>query len=258
LEGAVVKETLRALYELQELENALRDLRVAKEKLVVLDKDNAETRVIFEEMLAGRESQLGEVRAFCREKETDIKDSESNARRARSRLTKISSQRELNALNKELDTARRVNQQRNEELQKLNVQLDEATQDFATKQKEYASLVEQMEQAEQQLKTEIAERDADSGDNQARQSDIRKDLDPALRSRFDRISRGRNGWVVAEVKAGNEQCVACRVSIPPMTFIRLQRCETIEMCQNCKRLLVYRPALFPTENAVGEESVPAE
>ena len=256
LEGTIVKETLRNLFELQQLENDLRDLRVAKERLVGLEKDNIETRSVFEEMLANREAQLGEVRTFCKEKETEIKDSESNARRARARLTKISSQRELNALNKELDTARRMNQQRNEELQKLNAQLEEAVGDLTKKQSEYASLVEQMEQAETDLKTEIAEREADAGDNQARQQEIRKNLDPALRSRFDRISKGRDGWAVAEVKAGNEQCVACRVAVPPMTFIRLQRCETIESCQNCKRLLVYRPALFPDET-VGVEAAEA-
>ena len=115
-----------------------------------------------------------------------------------------------------------------------------------------------MEQAESDLKTEIAEREADSGENQARQKEIRAALDPALRSRFDRISRGRDGWAVSEVKAGNEQCVACRVSVPPMTFIRLQRCETIEICQNCKRILVYKPALFPDESVGAEAANPTE
>jgi hypothetical protein len=209
-------------------------------------------------MLATRESQLGEIRLFCREKETDIKDSESNARRARSRLNMITSQRELNALNKELDTARRVNQQRNEELQKLNAQLDEATQDFGKKQEEYQSLLEQMNQAEESLKTEIADREADSTENQERQGEIRAQLEPGLRSRFDRISRGRDGWAVAEVSAKNEQCVACRLSVPPMTFIRLQRCETLESCQHCKRMLVYRPALFPSDEASAEEPVATE
>ena len=50
-------------------------------------------------------------------KEAEIKESEDNARRARGRMSSIRSQRELNALNKELDSARRMNLQRSEELQ---------------------------------------------------------------------------------------------------------------------------------------------
>ncbi|MEE2785709.1 MAG: C4-type zinc ribbon domain-containing protein [Myxococcota bacterium] len=244
-----MRETLQNLFELQQLENALRDLRLAKEQLDQLTTENAETKVVFEEMLAKREEQLAEVKVFCREKETEIKDSESNARRARSRLNMITSQRELNALNKELDTARRTNQQRNEELKKLNAQLEEAGEDFTKKQGEYEALLEQMKAAEDGLRSEIAQREADSAENQARQAEIRGALDPATRSRFDRIARGRDGWAVAEVSAANEQCTACRMSVPPMTFIRLQRCETLESCQHCKRMLVFRPALFPTENA---------
>ena len=207
-------------------------------------KENAETRVVFEEMLAKREEQLAEVKVFCREKETEIKDSESNARRARSRLNMITSQRELNALNKELDTARRMNQQRTAELKDLNEQLDAANQDFTKKQAEFASLVTHMSEAEAALTQDIANREADASDNRERQAEIRATLDPSIRSRFDRILRGRDGWAVAEVTAKNEQCMACRLSVPPMTFIRLQRCETLETCQHCKRMLVYVPPFF--------------
>ena len=102
-----MKETLRALVELQDLEDSLRDLRLLKEQLLKLTQENELTRQMFTQMLAEREGQLDEVRAFCKEKETGIKEAEDNARRARGRLNSIQSQRELTALNKELDTARR-------------------------------------------------------------------------------------------------------------------------------------------------------
>jgi hypothetical protein len=74
-----VKETLRALAELQSLEDNLRDLRVFRTQLVGLTEQNEETRLIFKGMLVEREAQLAEVSAFCDEKEGEIKESEDNA-----------------------------------------------------------------------------------------------------------------------------------------------------------------------------------
>ena len=52
----------------------------------------------------------------------------SGLRRARARLPTITSQRELTALNKELESGRHRNQKRTEELLKLMQQLEEAEQ----------------------------------------------------------------------------------------------------------------------------------
>ena len=81
-----MKDTLRALVELQELEDSLRDLRLLREGLVKLTQENELTRHVFQQMLSERETQLDEVRAFCQEKEAGIKEAEDNARRARGRV----------------------------------------------------------------------------------------------------------------------------------------------------------------------------
>ena len=114
-----MRETLAMLVELQSLEDALRDLRINKQRLATLQTENAETKEVFLQMLAQQRLQIEETQAFCTEKETDIKGAEENARRARTRMSGVTSQRELTALNKELEIARRTNQQRTEEVVKL-------------------------------------------------------------------------------------------------------------------------------------------
>ena len=148
-----MKETLRALVELQELEDSLRDLRTLTKQLVSLREDNEASRQMFTAMLAERSAQLDEIRTFCKEKEAEIKSAEDVARRARGRMSSIQSQRELTALNKELDTARRLNAQKSEELLKLMEQLEVATTDFEKKTNEFNELNEQMASAEQEIET---------------------------------------------------------------------------------------------------------
>lgn len=253
-----MKETLAKLVELQSLADALEDLRLAKDELIRLEKDNAETREVFTEMLAERSAQIDEVRAFCGEKEAEIKDAEENTRRARSRLSAITSQRELTALNKELDAARRTNTQRSEELLKLMEQLEAAQADFEQKQTEFETLRKQMQAVEAELAERIADRERSAGDHRARQAELRVDLDRALLSRFDRTIKARKGIAVADVTA-NGSCAACRMRTPPQQFIRLQHMASIEHCQHCRRFLVYKAGLDGAEaDAVATAATPIE
>jgi len=236
-----VKETLQSLVELQRLEDSLRDLRALRAEYAALVAANQDTRELFSGMLGEREEQLSDIRSFCDEKNKEIKESEDNARRARGRMSSIRSQRELTALNKELDTARRLNLQRSEELLKLMEQLDTAQADYEKKTQEFGDLQEQMTSAEQSVMTRIKEGEADSQSQTVRREEIRGTLDRAMLSRFDRILGARKGAAVAFVQDGI--CSACRMAVAPQIFQRLMRVNTLESCQNCGRFLVWEPGL---------------
>jgi len=232
-----VKETLAHLVELQSIEDELRDLRQTKARLEALTKDNAEVREVFEQMLGERAEQIAEVRDFCQEKEAGIKDAEENTRRARTRLSTITSQRELTALNKELDIARRQNSQRSDELLKLMEQLEASEADYEQKQGEYATLKQQMTDVEQGLVQRITDREAGITAQRARQQELRKAIEPELFSRFNRTVKARKGVAVAPI-GEDGTCTGCRMQTPPQQFIRIRRMDSIEYCQHCRRILV--------------------
>lgn len=246
-----MKETLAHLVELQAIEDELRDLRQTKNRLEAATKENAEAREVFEVMLAERAEQIDEVRAFCGEKEAAIKEAEENTRRARTRLSTITSQRELTALNKELDAARRQNSQQSEELLKLMEQLEAAQADFDKKTAEFEALKQQMADVEGGLNQRIAERESGITAQRERQQELRKAMDPTLFSRFNRTVKARKGIAVVPVGVDGT-CTGCRMQTPPQQWIRIQSMESIEYCQHCRRILVDM-AGFDEQNA-GEEA----
>ena len=247
-----MRETLEFLVELQDLEDALRELRIAKSSHDKLAIENAETKVFFEQLLGGLEGQIEETRAFCKEKRGEIEESESNARRSRQRMASITSQRELNALNKELDIARRQNQTRNEELKKLTDQLEATQADYDEKKQNYEALCVQMSEVEGELKLRIETMESEASTQRTRQVELRAIVDKPMLSRFDRILNGRDGVAVADVV--NEICGACRMAVPPQSFIRLQTFKSIEQCQNCRRILVFKQGLAPAPNEAPVEN----
>lgn len=235
----VVKQTLENLVELQGIDDALRDLREARTRLTSITKENAESLAVFDKMLSIVGDRIAETQTFCREKEDEIREAESNLSRSRQRMNSIQSQKELTALNKELDAARKASQSRAEELGKLQEQLRGVEVDHARRTEERNKLVGDMRAIEQHLTDEIARKEASLDELQARRKALIGTLPRDLMSKYERISKGRNG--VAVIPISTETCTGCNMAVPPQVFIRLMRSETLEACANCSRLLVYRP-----------------
>jgi uncharacterized protein len=230
------KEVLGMLVELQHLEDAMRDMRNTKATLESLQKENAEALEAFDEMLAAQRAQIDETKAFYAEKEAEIKEAEEQTRRSRNRLGSITNQRELTALNKELEIQRRRTTARNEDLLQLMTQMEGAEADLAAKQTARAALEAQMGEVEQALVEKAAAQASHAGVDQGRRDEIRGKLPRQLVSRFDRVSKALGGLAVANVAGGI--CSGCRMHVMPQIFIQLQRGESLEQCQNCYRMLV--------------------
>ena len=241
------------LVELQDLDDKLRDLRESKKALAALRAQNAEELEVLDGMLAQQSERIEETRAFCKEKQDEIEEKREDMRRSRTRLSGITSQRELTAVNKELDAARRGITQNTDELGKLEEELTAAEEDFASKSGQRKEIEKAMGAAVKTRKAGITTLEERAGEFNSRREEIRGQLDRPLVGRYDRISRGRNGEAVSNVEQGTGKCQGCNMQVAPQVFIRLQRMETLEACQHCQRILVYRTGLDGGEPA-GEAS----
>jgi len=236
-----VKETLLQLWDLQTIDDALRDLRDTQAKAATVEKENAESLAAFDAILQGLSDRIAETQRFMREKEDEIREVDANLSRSKQRLSTVQNNRELMALNKELEASRNANRLRTEELGKLLEVLTKSETDHAQKQAERASLEADMSAIVASLHADIAQKQTGLESLNARRVSVRATLPRELISKYDRISKGRNGQAVTDVPNGT--CGGCNMAVPPQVFIRLQRLETLEACANCSRLLVYVAAL---------------
>jgi predicted nucleic acid-binding Zn-ribbon protein len=93
--------------------------------------------------------------------------------------------------------------------------------------------------------------DAESVSIDARETELRENIEqhrtgrlelgpkvaPELLKHYERISKRRSPAVVT---VSNELCGGCRVGIPAMDFIEIQRGERVVTCGNCKRILLHQ------------------
>ena len=148
----------------------------------------------------------------------------------------IRTQREYEALDKEIrDSGEREGEARRE-LQREEEHLDE----MAASLEQEEALIKQQDQEvadeQQRIESEIADREAARQELIAEESRITPGLDPELLFKFERIIRTKNLGIVA-LRAG--VCTGCQMILPPFFANRVRTGEEIMFCPNCSRIVFF-------------------
>ena len=66
-----------------------------------------------------------------------------------------------------------------------------------------------------------------------------------LYRRYDQVRARRMGMGLSPVAAGS--CTGCNIRLPPQLYNILQRCDSIEECPSCKRIIFWDQILATPE-----------
>jgi predicted nucleic acid-binding Zn-ribbon protein len=180
----------------------------------------------------------GEFRNLLLQAEADREKSEKN-------MDSISTQREYEALDKEIRDATEKEQQYRKDLQREERILAELDEQIGQNN----SLIEQQEKdlAERRasIEAEVAEKQAQVAALEQEERSIIPGLDPEVLFKFERIIRNKGGRGIVAIKSG--VCMGCHMILPAQFANRVRKGEDIVFCPYCSRILFYE------ESEQGEE-----
>jgi predicted nucleic acid-binding Zn-ribbon protein len=170
---------------------------------------------------------------------------ESDREKAEKNMDSISTQREYEALDKEIRDATEKEQQFRKELQRE----ERVLADLDEQMKQNASLIEQQEKELSDrragIEVEVSEKksqiDRLTGDENA----INHGLDSEILFKFERIIRNKGGKGIVAIKGG--VCMGCHMILPAQFANLVRKREEIVFCPYCSRILFYE------ESEQGEE-----
>ncbi len=232
-----LEEELKALYQLQNIDSLVDEIRVLRGELPVEVQELEQTIDGLELRIAKQQEEMESLEKMIAEKKNSAKDSQTLIKKYESQQNKVRNNREFESLTKEL------------EFQKLEIQLSEK------RVKEYKSSIvakqELMKQSEDllaeknkdlkakkdELEKIVSETEKEEKDLLKKSAEAQSHIDQTLLTAYNRIRPNfKNGLAVVTIERG--ACSGCFVKIPPQRQTEITAHKKLVVCEHCGRILV--------------------
>jgi len=229
--------------ELKELSDVLRkergELETKKTRLAGLIERLSRGKQSIEEMEKARGDLMGEARQMLIQVE-----------RSREKLSRCRTERESNAVQRELEELRKLHRDREIEMEKLDVLIAQGRADVTAVLGEHDKLEADLLSIEDAATGRIAEAQSQFDERSKLRLELVKAVPPQVYRRYELV-RSRRGTALAYTHSGI--CSACNISLSPMLFQKLKRGEDMDQCPSCNRIIYYR-AVMPAGSSESSDA----
>ena len=238
-------EQLRKLIELQEVDCKLieivkvrdscpKKLDVYKSRITLLNDD-----------IENLKEELVKIENEHKLRDDYLKMDEETVKKWETRLKDIKTNREFQALQREIEIRKKANGDVENEILGFMEKSEEIKKDMTSLQDELGKNNEQLAGEEKEISVQVGNLDKDIKSLDEIRNERLTDIDKNLLRRYDYISKRRLGLAI--VCADEGSCTGCNVMVPPQLYNILMRANSIEACPNCQRILYYAPAVLKND-----------
>lgn len=236
-----MRQKLEGLLELQkaeiEIERLIGILNTVPEKLAALDsKQNSLQETYDKETEA-----MAVLKKKYREMDSDVQTNTARISKSQEKLTAVKTNKEYQALLKEIDDIKEKNSSIEDEMIVCLEQMEISEKDLVEKG-------EKLKQLKMQIKAEkdTIEREADEDNHRLESArklrrQLFDDVDATLKADYERVKKIVKTRAVVPVLSA--VCQGCNLNIPPQMFNELQRGDQLKFCPHCDRIIFWNDML---------------
>jgi uncharacterized protein len=239
-----VSRELSQLIELQELD--LEILRITDRlSRIPVERENVENE--FKEQAAeflALKNRHEQKIANRKQLESDLASAQQHHEKFKQDLMRVTNEKEYATALREIDvTKKQISTYETdilksmEELEKFDEEINRLAPDVENKRREVDQFLMMLEQEVEQAQVTLATL-------RAKRAGLVANFPKAQLSTYDRMSRAKRGQALSEVRDG--VCTACRVKVRPKVFSDVRKGDQMIVCENCGRILYYRPDVIPS------------
>lgn len=234
-----MRAQLEALAELQKLDLVVRELDIALEEIPRKVKELAGDVDRVKMLLERERAELSDAEKTHREAQVDLQNQNEQLARSKTKASVARNQKEYDASQRELESMRKSSTDREAEILKLLAAIETFRASIVQHETEFGELQKVLDAENLEAQARMGELEAKKGTYSGARAQLSSKIQPVILRKYE-IIRQKRGIALAEVKGGT--CLACHMQIPPQLFNVLQRCETLEVCPNCNRILLWNIA----------------
>lgn len=209
-----------------QIEEAPKDLVNLETLLEQLKKEYIELNASYEET----RSKVGKLKA-------DLAEAEASREKGEKGMDSITTHREYEILQKEIDDATTQEQTIRKELQKEDKSLTAIDEQIKAKEQMIASQEAELNEKKQAITEKTESLNAKLAELNQQKTDLEPGIDPDIIFKFERIIKSKQGKGIVAVK-GNV-CDGCHMILPAQFANEVRNGEKIVFCPYCSRILFY-------------------
>ncbi len=233
-----MREQLEALSELAKIDLGFRQLDVERDEIngrvTELRNDVARMR----DLLDREKARMTEAEQLKVQTAGEISDLGDRLTRSTQRYNNAKTNREKEAMQRELEVLRREREERTAKIAELDAVVKQVRESLASHDLDFAKLQEVLTVEEAGVGALIAAIDVRRAALEETRKGVLSRLRPDILRKYHTI-RDRKGTAVAEVVGGI--CRGCNITLPPQMFAKLHAGTLLHQCPNCQRILLLRP-----------------
>ena len=234
-------ETLEALVKLQEIDARIIEFEKDREQIPSRLEEIEQTLAAKREELNADLNQLDEAEMARRLAESDLKAEKEKIKKWESRLNEIRSNRDYQALSREIEAARKANLGIEDEILRKMQEIEDLKVSVAQKREELAQIEADLSGERTELEKKIASINARIAKEEEIREKAKEKVAPRWYDQYQMIRNRREG--IAVVPVLDEHCQGCHMGIPPQLYNIVLKGEQIETCPYCSRIFYYKDAL---------------
>ncbi len=233
-----MRKNLKLLGELQEIDLKVDSLQGEKEGLLA-EVDALEQQVAaVQSEIAAKNGELAALEQEKQQLEENLAAETDNIARSEARLKEIKTQKEYQAVSKEVSTAKKLKAELEEQvLQKIG-QIEEFKGEIAGREESLRTLEETVAGQKSEVQNKIAELEAAIAADTTARDAAAKGLPASVMRRYGLLREQRRGVAVVEARDG--YCLGCNMQLPPQLYNTLFRGDELITCPHCQRVLLLR------------------
>ncbi|MCX5807515.1 MAG: C4-type zinc ribbon domain-containing protein [Proteobacteria bacterium] len=232
-----MEQELRIIYEAQQIDTQIaeneRKTHSVPKTIEELDNeiDELKNKIEKEKVVAQ------ELEKEKNKKEKDLDVEKDKIKKFESKLHEIKTNKEYQALLKEIETVKETNDRTEEEVLVLMDKIEELKKDYETSEKYLKSRKVEVEKEKNRLKAELDVIEKTIHEFKEARNKLLSAVSDNLRATYNTLIEKRSGTAVVNLKNG--VCLGCFMNIPPQLFIEATKNRQLILCPSCNRIFYF-------------------
>ena len=238
---------MKWLVELQKADARLQELQRLQEELPRKIESIAQEIQKGQEELKEAEERFDGIKLQRRKKEHDLDVENDKINKSKNKLLEVKTNKEYQALLKEIDMVRQNNGILEEEILVLMEQMDDGAAAIAKEKAEFQAREEELSRRKQQTQEQLDGLEIETERLQSERETAAAAIEANHFNLYEALRKRNHGLAVVPVNGG--ACKGCFLNIQPQLYNEILKFGNVTHCPHCQRFIYVEPEAPKEETA---------